>query len=146
MGRSAATSRTPDAPRHEQTLLVVEPDMLLQWSLARYLGRWFSVVAAKTPGEARHLSKAPDVLIISDGVENGESRNLATWVQKMNPEVRIIRIAAAADQDEKIPENEFVLEKPFALPHLAHLLGIRDGGTIGSATYSNRYYRHCKML
>jgi hypothetical protein len=120
-----ASATASVAVNHIGTLLVVEPDSLLRWSLARYLGRWYTVLAvpslldaATAMGEARI-----DILIVSDELSEGEVHELESRVVERNAAAKLVRTVV---HPERCPQEsaEIRLEKPFALSRLAQLLGL----------------------
>lgn len=120
-----ASASASVAVNHIGTILVVEPDSLLRWSLARYLGRWYTVLAVPTlqDAEAAMGDGRVDILIVSDELSEGEVREIECRVVERNAEAKLVR--TVVHPERSAPEcAEIRLEKPFALSRLAQLLGL----------------------
>lgn len=107
------------------TLLLVEPDHLLRWSLSTYLNRWFKVITATTVVEASEVVGGTSVaaLVVSDSVTDDEAQVLIDRAKKLNAGVRMVRTLTLAPLIEP-PNGSRWVEKPFELAEVARALGV----------------------
>jgi len=115
------------------TVLVMEPDPLLRWSLTTYLGRSFTVLAVESLEAGREVAgkRLIDAILASDDLTR-EAKILHGLIRKSNPAVIAIRMVARACGGE-VPSEIVPIEKPFELPALAELLwdNLREGAASG---------------
>ncbi len=107
-------------------LLIVEPDELTLWSLTTYLGRWFIVEGRRTDRSGLGLlrSHSVEALVLSDELPVRSSEALALLARRRNPNVRTVLMVAQTTQPPRAMPRVVRIEKPFALPELARLLGV----------------------
>ena len=125
LDHSAKTNGASPAGR----ALVVEPDELTLWSLVTFLRPWFVVETARTSAAAvrRLRNHAAEIVIISDQIERKGADVLVAAARGASPTVRLVLLTTDA-QDVRLADMPVArLEKPFALPDLARLLGIPAG-------------------
>jgi hypothetical protein len=120
----AAHSQVHSHPRAGRIVLV-EPNELTRWSVCTYLRRWFSVDSASTVAGAERLLRAAPItaLVISDQIASGALERLVQFARRINAEVRSIVMVTSDDAHGPHP-TAAQIEKPFALPDLARLLGV----------------------
>lgn len=126
--RPAAPGSVSDGKRDQPLLLIVEPERLLRWSMATYLGRWFTTFPTESEtGAVQVLNDFPiDAVVISDDLTGRAAEEIEACARARNPAVRVVwtvtspRIGASGCP--AIPS----VEKPFELAHLASLLGVTD--------------------
>lgn len=106
-------------------LLIVEPDVLAQWSMRMYLQPWFEVCSAASVAEAAaELAARPfAALIVWDEFPDRAAERLIAAATKVNPDVLIVRTATGVNRNGASPRIR-LLEKPFQLEELARILGI----------------------
>jgi DNA-binding response OmpR family regulator len=107
-------------------VLIVEPDVLTCWSLATYLGRWYAVDTARSGAAAvRRLRAQPaDAVIISDQIRGSAAEAIASAARGGRPNVRLV-LLTTDDADTRLARVAVErVEKPFALPELARVLGV----------------------
>lgn len=118
-------SRTRTEPRRRSgsrgRLLLLEPDILTRWSVARYLTPWFDVVSAAdaTEGDRMIDERGFDAVVISDSMPLALVERLEQHARELNPRVRLVRTVS-----EDAGSGEQSLEKPFELSTLARMLGV----------------------
>jgi DNA-binding response OmpR family regulator len=110
---------------HLPRLVLLEPEPLLRWSLTEYLGRWFQVCTAEDPAAVlRLLEQEPvDALILSDATPLDARRRLQVALHS-HPVGRVLYTVADPTSVNGTPERVIVIEKPFRLAEVAHLLGV----------------------
>ncbi len=121
----ATTDRQPNGPP-DKTLLVVDADPLLQWSLAAYLGRWFEVISTDSEADAcRVIEDRPvDAVVVSDDLDGGAADKIEARAFQRNPSTRIVRTITNPSSGGSSPCETRRIEKPFRLSQLAELLGV----------------------
>lgn len=128
--------RDGDFPdRKVPVLLLAEPDPLMRWSLATYLGRWFRVLQTDSPAAADHIldEQHVDAMVTSDHAPPRVTDALTAHAHRANPDVIVVRTVSMPAQAAPAPGEAMLLEKPFDLASLAGMLGVRvteedDGG------------------
>ena len=107
-----------------RTVLIVEPEALLRWSLVTYLGRWFRVIAADSVSAADHLvdDQSIDAAVLSDDLPYGGTDQIECHLRIRNPNACVVRTSTRPSMDESTPPTAIRLEKPFDLTTLANLL------------------------
>ncbi len=121
----APASASPRAAGH---VLIVEPDELTCWSLTTYLGHWYAVETARSgAGAVRTLRAQPvEAVIISDQIRGSAVKAIATAARQARPDVRLV-LLTTGDHDMRLARVAVQrVEKPFALPELARVLGVAD--------------------
>ncbi len=109
-------------------VLIVEPDELTCWSLATYLGRWYAVDTARSGAAAvRKLRSQPaEAVIISDQIRGSAAEAIAAAARRARPSVRLV-LLTTDDADTRLAGAPLArVEKPFALPELARVLGVAN--------------------
>lgn len=108
-----------------QTLLIVEPEPLLRWSMVTYLSRWFEVFEAESAASALRIQsrQTVDALVVSDQIPDALFENLERAALAGKTGVVVVRTVATRN-----PESTRCIEKPFALVKLAQLLGAVPNG------------------
>ena len=111
-----------------RTVLIVEPEALLRWSMVTYLGRWFRVFAVDSaPAADRLLDEQPvDAAVLSDDLPEGGADQVECHLRIRNPTPCIIRTSTGPSTGGGTPPAAVRLEKPFDLTTLANLLGTKD--------------------
>lgn len=116
----------PRTKRRLGSLLVVEPEALLRWSLATYLSKWFDVFPTDSSETALRILDDHNVdgAVISDQLAPESVPDLTARLQLRNPNATIVYTVTNAETS--IAENRATLqiEKPFQLADLAALLGV----------------------
>lgn len=116
----------PRTKRRLGYLLVAEPEMLLRWSLATYLSKWFDVFPVDSCEGAQSIldDHAVDGAVFSDEFPSKTVQNLAEQVQLRNPNATIVH--TVTNLQDGLPRNRAIhhIEKPFELADLAALLGV----------------------
>lgn len=109
-------------------LVVVEPEPLLRWSLSKYLGAWFEVLAFDAPSAALSLlANLPvDALIISDALTPTDREQILAEARERNQEVFPIWTVTTFDPQSPVPQGVACLEKPFQLAQLAKMLHVKQ--------------------
>ena len=110
------------------SLLVVEPEPLLRWSLTTYLGKWFQVFAAESRSAADPVLQghAIDAVILSDDLDGGDADELEKFVRSRKPSACVIRTISRPSRTSVGAPETICLEKPFELARLAGFLGVQD--------------------
>jgi len=111
-----------------RTVLIVEPEALLRWSLVTYLGRWFRVFAADSVSAAdRLLDEQPiDAAVLSDDLPDGGADQIERHLRIRNPTPCVVRISTRPTTSSGTSQTTARLEKPFDLTALANLLKTKD--------------------
>ncbi len=117
-----------DTRQSAKSVLVVEPEALLRWSLTTYLGRWFQVFSTESGPAANQIlnGRAVDAAILSDDLLNHDADELEAAVRSRNSSARVIRTISHPSNGDLGERATTYLEKPFELARLAELLGIKD--------------------
>ena len=112
-----------------RSLLVVEPERLLRWSLVTYLSRWFNVFPAESRVDADQLLDAEriDAVVVSDELEDGGADAIEQHAVQRNPVARVVHIVMSLRGDDPSADSARCIEKPFELGKLARLLGVPSG-------------------
>lgn len=108
-----------------KSLLLVDPDPLLRWSIETHLHQWFDVVAAANPKDALASLRNTryDAMILCAEL-GGSMREMEAEARVRNKNVKIVRLTTA--NDPVCTDGSVVyLEKPFRLEALAQILGVR---------------------
>ena len=125
--RQAAANDT--APRYR--IMIVQDDFLLRMETAADLRQWgYDVVEAFSEAEARRALKADRriALVLLDVNVGGNQHGLelARWIRRHHPEMKLLLTAAVAPMADGIP----VLDKPYRpielLQHIDALLKAQD--------------------
>jgi len=108
------------------SLLVVEPDALLRWSLVTYFRNWFNVFAVATTGAGNEVIQEETInaLVVSDELDLAAAQRMERLAYDHNPAVCIVRVVTSARSAADDPYAAGMLEKPFELAELASLLHI----------------------
>ncbi len=109
-------------------LLIVEPDRLTQWSVAKFLARWFSIRRTGSVDGARTLLREQpvDALLLSGNLPPGAAEALDAFARAQNHALRTILMVTGEGEPHRLPAADFI-EKPFELSALARLLGVPAG-------------------
>lgn len=110
------------------TVLIVEPQALLLWSLTAFLGRWFDVRAADSQMVAQQLLASYDIhaVVVSDDLPGQGGDEIESLARSRYPGVRVVRTLSRPSRVIAIVPPTLGIEKPFTLSHLADLLGVYD--------------------
>lgn len=121
----ADNSESTPASRALPRLLVVEPDRLTQWSIAKFLARWFTIRRTGSVDGARALLREQPVddLLLSGNLPAGAAEALDAFAREQNPAVRTILMVTGEGEPPRLPGANLI-EKPFELSALARLLGV----------------------
>jgi DNA-binding response OmpR family regulator len=119
-----ATRQNAKESGTRRSLLLVDPDPLLRWSIQAHLSAWFSVdaVASATEAESMLRQKRFDAIVLSASPA-GLSQRLEAAARRCNPTVRIVRLVTDR-QVRREDASVAYLEKPFRLDALAHALDV----------------------
>lgn len=115
--------RTNVATRRK-TALVVEPEALLRWSVAKYLGRWFKVFAVDSAQEAAKVldDTAVDAAVVSEDLPDRAIETIEGRLRRQKSPARVVRTATAMGNAGARSPAVLFLEKPFQLQALLRLL------------------------
>lgn len=104
------------------TLLLVDPDPLLRWSVETHLRGTFDVVAVATPEQAESLAaqRSFDAVVLSAALAVS-ARPLVASVRASNPRVRIVWLTTGNESARRDPTAAYI-EKPFRLSALADVV------------------------
>ncbi len=110
------------------SLLIVEPEALLRWSLVAYLGKWFTVFSADSKTAAdRILDDQPiDALVVSEDLTDHGADHIEAHARERKASVRVVRVVMTLSGANAGPPLPACIEKPFELSELAKMLGIQD--------------------
>ncbi len=110
--------------RCRRRLMVVEPDRLTRWSVARFLGEVFDVVEADSSYSAiKMLDESPaDAIVVADDLPEDGAGTVESCARSRNRNVQVIRTFTPPMGAGKEPAKSVWLEKPFKLSALAKLL------------------------
>ncbi len=108
------------------SLLVVEPQSLLRWSLATYLSKWFDVFPTDCREVAnRILQDHPiDAVVVSDELPVDTVEEVEGLARARNPSTRLVRTVTTLTCGPLECAGTCCIEKPFELSNLANLLGV----------------------
>lgn len=111
-------------PTNRRSLLLINADPLLRWSIVTYLRKEFDMQIAESLDEGRALLMRQrfDAVILSNGFRAKTIRELQALAKLQNEKVRIVRLTTGMEYGAKEPGIEF-LEKPFELTSLSRALG-----------------------
>ncbi len=127
--KSGADPKEVGRIRRDRSLLIVEPNHLLRWSLVTYLSRWFRVFPAGSLIEANKIfAKGPvDAVVISDELGADDTDALKQKALAGNPLAKIVYVVMSAKNQTESAVEGPALEKPFELEKLARMLGVAAG-------------------
>ena len=127
-----------DGCESHRTLLVVDADPLLRWSLVEYLSRWFDVVPTDSEPVAHHLldGRCVDALIVSDDLLGRAADEIVAHTLERNASACVVRTVTQSRNEPCERVGTCLLEKPFRLHELAELLGV--GGLPSTKTPSDQ--------
>ncbi len=112
---------TPARPSEAPLLAVIlEEDSLTSWSVKQCLDSSYEVVQARNLEEAAPYLARPDLSVVICGSPIVEHHRELMEELVRDPAHTVVALLSNAAQD--VPENVIVVEKPFALSHLASLL------------------------
>jgi DNA-binding NtrC family response regulator len=113
-----------NSKRAKRSLLLVDPDPLLRWSIETHLQRWFELVAAENHDDAllRLGAARFDAMIVSAefGALTGA---IEAEARRRNPDVKIVRLTTR-NMSPSASAPIANLEKPFRLEALSQILGV----------------------
>lgn len=111
----------------KRTLLLVEPDRLLRWSLVTYLSRWFRVLEAESLPTALSQLKCQtiDAVVLSNELGPADAHAVVRQVLSQDTCARIVRVVTSSYDELPLTTNAAMIEKPFELSQLARLLGVQ---------------------
>ena len=112
------------APEKRRSLLLIDADPLLRWSIVTHLRTAFDIQVAETLDEGRGLlvRQRFDAVILSNGYRAKAIREFEALAKLQNEEVTIVRLITGVEDKSQEPGIEF-LEKPFELASLSSALG-----------------------
>ena len=112
------------APTKRRSLLLIDADPLLRWSIVTHLRTAFDIQVAETHEEGRGLLMRQrfDAVILSTGCRAKAIRELKVLAKLKNEEVTIVRLTTGMEDRLQEPGTQF-LEKPFELVSLTNALG-----------------------
>jgi hypothetical protein len=110
------------------TVLIVESEPLLRWSLVTYLSRWFDVIPTAYESVAHHTleDQCVDAVVVSDDLCDQAAEGIEAHALSRNAAARVIRTITNPSRYHPFPLEAAYLEKPFQLSRLAVLLGISE--------------------
>ncbi len=100
--------------------VILEEDSLTSWSVKQYLDASYEVVQARNLEEAAPYLARPDLGVIICGSPIVEHH--CELMEELVRDPAHTVVALVSDAAQPVPENVIVVEKPFALSHLASLL------------------------
>ena len=105
------------------SILVVDADRLLRWSICAHLASRYRILAVATAVEAETLlaSEQFEVVIVSSSV--GGDTGLVELARARNPGARIIRFVTGTDSESRDPQLTYI-EKPFTFEILHRALSL----------------------
>ena len=114
-------------PMKRRSLLLIESDPLLRWSIVTHLRKAFDTQVAETLDEGRELlvRQRFDAVILSNGYRAKVIRELEALAKLQNEEVTIVRLITSVENKFREPGTKF-LEKPFELASLSNALSASD--------------------
>ena len=112
------------APMKRRSLLLIDADPLLRWSIVTHLRKAFDIQLAETLDEGRGLlvRQRFDAVILSNGNRAQAIRELEALAKLQNEEVTIVRLITGAESESQELGIRY-LEKPFELASLSNALG-----------------------
>lgn len=122
----SAANGNASPPQPVQTLLIVEPESLIRWSLVTYLAKWFKVYAADSGRAANRFldEHGIDAAIVSDDLPGGVAEEIEARARSLNSSVRLVCTVTNPPGEKACARTTQCLEKPFELAELANLLGV----------------------
>ena len=113
------------APRARKSLLLIDADPLLRWSIETHLRSAFDIQVAETLDEGRGLLKRQrfNAVILSNGYRAKAIRELSALATLRRDDVTIVRLITDVADKSQEPGITF-LEKPFELASLSNALGV----------------------
>lgn len=125
-GKSQVTSDSRATDGRIGFLLIVEPEPLLRWSLANYLSKWFDVFPVDTQEAAdRILDDHPvNAAVLSDALPHESVCALSAHVREQRADAEIVQTVTSVRAALISDASTKLIEKPFELSRLAHLLGV----------------------
>ena len=126
-GRKTSVATAPPV----RTVLIVEPEALLRWSLGTYLGRWFQVFATDSVSAAdRLLDEHPiDSAVLSDDLPDAGADQIERHLRIRNPTPCVVRTSTRPTTGSGTSQTTARLEKPFDLTTLGNPLKTKDAPT-----------------
>ena len=117
-----------DTPGPGGRLLLVEPDELTRWSITTYLRRWFEVEVVRPGGAAVRLAAEGPfaAVVLSEELPDREAAAIQEHASRRNATVTMVRMVTGAAEPDTVAPHAMLIEKPFDLARLAHLLGISE--------------------
>lgn len=111
------------APTTRRSLLLIDADPLLRWSIVTHLRTAFDVEVAQTLEEGRALlaRRAFDAVVLSNAYAAQAIRDLESLAKLENEEVTIVRLTTGVQEWPRERGIES-LEKPFELASLSKAL------------------------
>lgn len=116
----------PNTERRLRSLLIVEPEALLRWSLATFLSKWFDVFPTDSGKAALRIldDHGFDGAIISDQLAPADVPALTAQLQLRSPHATVVYTVTNAATGATENRVSLRIEKPFQLADLASLLGV----------------------
>jgi len=108
-----------------KSLLLIDPDPLLRWSVATHLQEKFDVTGAESTetGQRFLQVRAFDAVVLSDACGVEAMRRLEEAAQSTNEAVTIVRlISGVVNRPPKASVRYVDIEKPFELSSLSRAL------------------------
>ncbi len=107
-------------PEARLLAMILEEDPLTSWSVKQCLDSSYEVVQARDLEEAAPYLARPDLSVVICGSPFVEHHCELLAELVCDPAHTVV--ALLSDAAQEVPENVIVIEKPFALSHLAFLL------------------------
>jgi len=119
--------KSQSAKNRRETLLIVEPDPLLRWSLSTYLGRRFNTLAAGSyaVGEQALAKGTVHALVTSNDVPD-LANHLEEIARASDHRVILLRTVVNTPRPVATTEGVIFVEKPFDLCALNGILVAGD--------------------
>lgn len=116
------------AVRAHGSLLIVEPDDLIRWSITTYLSDWFEVYSTGSSDQAESLlrERSMTALVLSDELSEQAADRLRDRARDRSPNVRIVHTVAECTVETPDGIAYACIEKPFELRRLAEILGVTE--------------------
>ena len=111
------------APQKRRSLLLIDVDPLLRWSIVTHLRKAFDIQLAETLDEGRRLlmQQGFDAVILSNGYRAQVIRELEALAKLQNEQVTIVRLITGAEsKSQELGIRS--LKKPFELASLSNAL------------------------
>ncbi len=112
------------APTKRRSLLLIDADPLLRWSIVTHLRKAFDIQVAETLDDGRGLLMRQrfDAVLLSNGCRVKTIQELEALAKLKNEEVTIVRLITGVEDRPQEPGIMF-LEKPFELASLSNAIG-----------------------